>query len=170
MNTIWGYGSLNLRNNDNTITISFASVIHKLYFNKSNLRQTAITGLLHQNNVLYRPIIQAQIALCDTTEVQNLINLVQLLNDYTSNALYIQPQYSLNNTYNNQYEVFLDSDSVDFEHISGAQLGQVLKIKFIGRALYKMPTNYSNPSTYYLVDETGYNLIDEASGNLLLTI
>lgn len=166
--TIWGYGSLMLTSLDGVSTVQFEQSIHSLKFNKQNIRQKAITGLLHQAQIMYRPIIQANITLCNQQQVQSLLDLIALLNQGT---FYVMPQYDLyNNSQNNNYECYIDSQTIDFAHIANAELGQSLDITFIGRSLVKLPSNISNPETYNMIDSNNDVYIDNESNTLILNI
>ena len=145
MRSVFGWGSLKLRNTNGSISIQFQNVVHSISYIKSNYRQTAITGKIHQTLVKYRPLIKAQITICNEFDYDKLLDLVTLLNNYPLNGLHIMPQNSTTNSINDiQYSCYLDSSTVNFEHIADAQIGQVLTIQFIGRNTVSLPLNFSS--------------------------
>ena len=163
MQTIWGYGSLKLTNLNNSISVQFSNSIHSLGFEKQNYRQKAISTYRHQTQILYSPIIECKISICNASEVSKYITLIQLLNEYTTNGLVIYPQFSNSNTQNNSYECLLDSN-VAFKMVSDTQVGQTIELQFIGRRGVKLPTNVSNAVISTMIDESGNTYVDE-SGN-----
>lgn len=162
--SIWGFGSLNLRNSG--YDISFPYALQRLYFEPVKNRQTAITGKLHQTQNWFRPYIQCVISICNDSDIENLISLVQMLNFVTSDPIYITPNYSVTNTENNEYEVYIDSDQIQFAQLANAEVGQSITLVFIGRTLTKLPTNISNAVVYNLVDQLGNQFVDELGNTI----
>lgn len=166
--TIWGYGSLKIISLDGLTSITFGNSIHKLYYQKVNLRQTSITGKLFQTQIKFRPIIQCSIVSCTSEDIENLLRLVDILN---SGVFYIQPQFSSLNTVNNTFECYIETQNIDFQHIASAQLGQIIDLSFIGRYLESsMADNYSNPELYDLIDELQNLIVDQSGNQLIITI
>lgn len=161
--SIWGFGGIYIRND--SISIQFPHAINELYFSKQNYRHKSISGKLYQTSVYYRPIIQANISICDSNDINKLKDLVNVLNFYTEDKLYIQAQYNTDNTQNIEYQCYLDSDQVRFEQLAQAQVGQTITLKFIGiQKLDQMPIHTSNSDIYRIVDNTDSYYIDQ-SGN-----
>ena len=150
--SIWGFGSLQIRNQNNTI--SFTSSVHNLYFQKVNNRNTAITGKLHDTDIYFRPIIQANISICDDSNIGSLLQLIDCINDSVLIPMYVKPMFSITNTGDNEYQVYVDSKQIKFQQLANAQIGQQIDITFIGRTLVKLPKNTSNINTYYMWNGT----------------
>lgn len=168
INTIWGFGDLVITSLDDSNQVTFTNVIHKIYYTKTNIRQTSIVGNIHQTEVYFRPVVEAQIINgCSDTDIDGLLNLIQIFNNGT---FYVTPQNGDINTQNITYQMYIDSQSIDFQHLSTAQLGQILTIKFIGKSLTKLPTNYSNPQTYTMIDYNDDIYIDDIGDILILSI
>lgn len=163
--TIWGFGSLNLRNTDSSITARFPYSVHNLYFQKQNRRQQAITGLVHQTDAKFRPMITCNISLCSGDDIVTLISLVQLLN---GTYFYVAPQYNTTNTQNVQYQCVLDSSQVVFEQLANAQVGQTIQLRFMGRRPTKMPYHLSKNTQFYMIDESGNQFITSDGDNIIL--
>lgn len=166
--SIFGWGSLRIYNS--TTTVQFIYAVHKLSFKRTNFRQTAITGRLHQTAPTFRPYIQCQVAICSAEDTERAVTLIGMINGANSDPIYVQPQYNnVSNTDNNTYEVFLDSD-IDFEHIADSQVGQNFKITFIGKNQVLLPTNTSNAQNYNMVDIDGTYFLDQTGFKLIITI
>lgn len=163
--SIWGFGSLNLRNSDSSVTVSFPTSVHTLSFTKQNKRQTAVTGLLHQTDVKYRPRIDCTISLCDGSYIQSLVSLVQLLN---GTYFYVAPQYSVGNTQNVEYECVLSTQNVRFEQLADAQVGQIIELSFTGRRPIKLPYHLSKGETFYIIDQSDNTFVDQSGNKLTL--
>ena len=160
--SIWGFGSLKLRTD--TLSVQFPYSMHNLYYEKANYRQTAITGKIHDTDIIYRPMIECTIALCQGDQ-QKLATLVGILN---STYLYVAPQYSDTNTGNIQYQCLLDSNVVRFDQLSNAQVGQTINLVFIGRYLDSLPTHMSNAQIYNLINELDQTIVDQSGNTIIL--
>lgn len=178
MQTIWGFGSLIITSNNIEYTVQFPNAIHTIYFKKQNFRQQAISSRLHQTIPRYRPIIECQISICDNTDIDKLLTLITIINysghgDGTTFAvntpIYVTPRFNQTNTANYTYPCFIDSDSIVFEDLSSAQVGQTISLAFIGiDCITDLPLNISNPNTYIMIDQSSNTYIDQSSNTYIM--
>lgn len=165
--SIFGNGGLYIElATDTSTNVSFNFAFSNIRFEKVNVRQTAITGRIHQTTLYFRPVIEAQIVMCNQDDVQSFITLNNLLQLSVSDGINVYPNYNaLTNNINTPYLCYLDSDIEYLQIDSRVQVGQTITLKFIAKELItQLPQQFTIAATYYYVAANGDSYLD-GSGN-----
>lgn len=169
MQSIFGNGGLYITSSGDSVLFPFA--FSNIRFEKNNTRQTAITGLVHQTTLYFRPVIECQVILCNQSNVDDFKTLNTLVQNSVFDAITVYPNYdAVNNSSNIGYQCFLDSDIEYLQIDSRVQAGQTIKLKFICKNLITtLPTSISNPVIRTYVDISGDIYVD-GSGDKYISV
>jgi len=166
MITLWGWGGVKFEYND---TIEFAHGEGRITFQQDQNTYKSKSGNMIKRLNGYRALINVKIWNDTDTDAAGLKSLFSILNDAGSNAITIYPRFDSVSGSTLSYEVYCNSD-ISMIDIAQVPVGQYIELEFIGSELLsEIPTLSSNPSTYYVIDNSGNTVVD-ASGNQLIAI
>lgn len=130
-----GFGPLVIRND--SINLTFNNCIQTITYQKNNIRHKAITGRLTQTYPKYHILAHVVIHLLTNDDVYQMLDLLTILNNYTSDGMYAIFNYTAG-VIQVQYAVSLNGD-VGFTDLAYFELGQVIELDFISNELVYLP-------------------------------
>lgn len=159
--TLWGWGGVRIQ------SIEFATAFGTVEMQPEFVRNTTVYGKHIQHFKGWRAVIDCTLH-NDGSDAQILAlrQLVNAIDTYSAQntAMTIQPRYSSTDYGSNSayFLCFLDS-SIKPEDIAKVNVGQSLKLKFIGESLLPtLPDNYSGQVSGGWIDENSQSYVDES--------
>ena len=166
--SVWGFGGVRF---EYDTTITFTHGQGSLWFQQVNNIYTAKSGAV--TNILrgYRPMMSIKLwqTESDGSEATLFQQLINMLNDANGAAITIYPKYDASTSSTLSYDMVLTSDINIQDTANNVAVGQTLDLQFTGAYLVNaMPTLVDNPSTFYLIDHLGQNVINHLGQKIIV--
>lgn len=166
MKSVWGFGGVQF---EFDTTVIYTNGQGKLWFQQVNNIYTAKSGAVTNMLQGYRAMMSIKLwnSAADGSEATLFQQLLDMFNDANGAAITIYPKYTAATDSTLSFSMVLTSDIAIEDVANNTPVGQYLELQFTGALLLaQLPTLIDNPATYFVIDESGNQVVDEYGNNL----